>query len=86
MTAKANGITRLEIVHSFIKDRKLKAKLYREETLTLNQLTEIVSQYHDKEAFILVTFSYHIAPDSRQGGKCWQWDSGPLCKGMPSLT
>lgn len=63
-------------------------KLYREETLTLNQLMEIVNQYHDKEAFILVTESQvnHIVPDSRQGGKCWQWDSGPLCKGMPSLT
>ena len=61
---------------SFIKDRNLKAKLYREETLTLNKLMEIVSQYHDKEALILVPESQvnHIVPDSRQGGKCWRCD------------
>lgn len=61
---------------SFIKDRNLKAKLYREETLTLDKLMEIVSQYHDKEALILVPESQvnHIVPDSRQRGKCWRRD------------
>ena len=61
---------------SFIKDRNLKAKLYRVETLTLNKRMEIVSQYHDKEALILLPESQvnHIAPDSRQGGKCWRCD------------
>ena len=38
---------------SFIQDKNLKAKLYREETLTLSKLLEIVSQYHDKEALVL---------------------------------
>ena len=38
---------------SFIQDKNLKAKLYREETLTLSKLLEIVIQYHDKEALVL---------------------------------
>ena len=61
---------------SSMKDRNLKAKLYREETLTLNNLMETVSQYHDKEALILVPESQinHITTDSRQGGKCWRYD------------
>ena len=48
---------------SSMKDRNLKAKLYREETLTLNNL-------------ILVPESQinHITTDSRQGGKCWRYD------------
>ena len=41
-------------VISHIKNKNLKAKLYREETLTLSKLLEIVSQYHDKEALILI--------------------------------
>ena len=50
--------------------------MYREETLTLNKLMEILSQYHDKEALSLVPESQvnHIAPDSRQRGKCWRYD------------
>lgn len=39
---------------SFIKERNLKAKLYREETLRLTKVLEIVTQYRDKEAFNLV--------------------------------
>lgn len=35
-----------------ISDRNLKSKLYREETLTLTKLIEIVSTYHDKEALV----------------------------------
>ena len=45
---------------SFLKDKNLKSKLYREETLTLSKLMEIVSQYHDKEALILI-------PESSRG-------------------
>ena len=40
-------------VISFLKDKNLRSKLYREETSTLSKLMEIVSQYHDKEALIL---------------------------------
>ena len=61
---------------SFIKDRNLKAKLYREETLSLSKLLEIVSQYHDKEALTLVPEGQvnNIRADSRQGQKCWRCD------------
>ncbi|KAK3731133.1 hypothetical protein QZH41_006402 [Actinostola sp. cb2023] len=38
----------------FVKDKNLKSKLYRADTLTLAKLLEIVSQYHDKESLILV--------------------------------
>ena len=70
---------------SFIKDRNLKAKLYREETLSLSKLLEIVSQYYDKEALILEPESQlnNIRTDSRQGGKCWRCDkagSGSFCE------
>ena len=60
----------------FIKDRNLKAKLYREETLSLSKLLEIVSQHHDKEALTLVPEGQgnNIRADSRQGGKCWRCD------------
>ena len=48
--------------------------MYCEETLTLNKLMEIVSQYHNKEALTLAPESQvnHVAPDSRQGRKCWR--------------
>ena len=60
---------------SFIKDRNLKSKLYREETLTLAKLMEIVSQYHDKEALILVRENTNnIVTSPKQGGKCWRCD------------
>ena len=38
----------------FIQDKNLKSKLHREGTLTLQKLMEIVSQYHDKEALVLI--------------------------------
>ena len=60
---------------SFIKDRNLKSKLYREETLTHAKLMEIVSQYHDKEALILVRENVNnIVTSAKQGGKCWRCD------------
>ena len=37
-----------------IKDKNLKSKPYRSENLTLSKLLEVVSQYHDKDALILV--------------------------------
>ena len=61
---------------SFLKDKNLKSKLYREETLTLSKLMEIVSQYHDKEALILIPESQvnSLSSDPKQGGKCWRCD------------
>ena len=60
---------------SFIKERNLKTKLYREETLTLPELTEIVSQYHDKETIFLVSENVNnIVTSPKQGGKCWRCD------------
>ena len=58
---------------SFLKDKNLKSKLYREETLTPSKLMEIVSQYHDKEALILIPESQvnSLSSDPKQGGKCW---------------
>ena len=60
----------------FIKDRNLKAKLYREENLSLGKLLETVGQYHDKEALTLVPKGQanNIRADSKQGGKCWRCD------------
>ena len=37
-----------------ITDKNLKSKLYRSENLTLCKLLEVVSQYHDKDALILI--------------------------------
>ena len=61
---------------SFLKDKNLKSKLYREETLNLSKLLEIVSQYHDKEALILIPESHvnSLSSDPKQGGKCWRCD------------
>ena len=61
---------------SFIKERNLKAKLYHEETLNLSKLLEIVSQYHNREAVILIPEGQanNIHTDSRHGGKCWRCD------------
>ena len=41
-------------VLAYIKDKHLKSKLYRTDGLTPSKLLEEVSQYHDKEALILV--------------------------------
>ena len=69
-------------VISFIKNPNLKAKLYREETLTLCKLLEIVSLYHDKEALVLTSESHvnrihtehkHDQPKQFKG-RCWRCD------------
>lgn len=48
MTTRVNGTI------SYVQGENLKAKLYREETLTLSKLMKMVSQYHDKEAVVLI--------------------------------
>ena len=63
---------------SYIKDKNLKSKLYRdrEETLTLGKLMEIVGHYHDREALILLPESVNrvIQGDRKTKGKCWRCD------------
>ena len=39
---------------TFIKDKQLKSKLYREENLTLDKMLDVITTYHDKDALILV--------------------------------
>ena len=39
---------------TFIKDKHLKVKLYRDNDLTLGKLIDIVTTYNDKEALVLV--------------------------------
>jgi len=48
-----DNLTRDQVL-THIKDKNLKSKLYRSEDLTLAKLLEIVCQYHDKDALILV--------------------------------
>ena len=48
-----DNMTRDQVL-THIKDKNLKSKLYRSENLTLSKLLEVVSQYHDKDAMILV--------------------------------
>ncbi len=56
---------------SYIKDRNLKSKLYSEETLTLHKLMEIVSEYHDQEALILLSDRVNnIQIRSKNKGRC----------------
>ena len=57
---------------SFLKDTNLESELYREETLTLIKLMDIVSQYHDEEALVLIPESQvnRLSSDPKQGGKC----------------
>ncbi|CAB4006666.1 Transposon Tf2-9 poly [Paramuricea clavata] len=60
---------------SYIKDKNLKSKLYREETLTLNKLMEIVGEYHDQEALILLSDRVNnIQISSKNKGRCWRCD------------
>ena len=59
---------------SYIKDKNLKSKLYREETLTLGKLMEIVGHYHDKEALILLSVNRVSQGDRKTKGKCWRCD------------
>lgn len=46
-------MTRVQFL-AHIKDKNLKFKLYRKDELTLPKLLGVVSQYHDKEALVLV--------------------------------
>ena len=41
-------------VFAHIKEKNLKSKLYRTDDLTLSKLLEVVSQYHDQNALILL--------------------------------
>ena len=42
-------------VQPHIKDQNLKSKMYREENLNLAKMTKIISEYHDKDAMVLVS-------------------------------
>ena len=48
-----DNMTRDQVL-THIKDKNLKSKLYRSENLISSKLIEVVSQYHDKDALILV--------------------------------
>ena len=50
--------------------------MYREETLTLGKLMEIVGHYHDKEALILLPeyINRLSQGDRKTKGKCWRCD------------
>lgn len=56
------------------KGENLKARLYREETLTLSRLMKMVSQYHDREAVVLIPEGLvnNISSDTKQEGECWR--------------
>ena len=68
-------------VLTHIKDKNLKSKLYRSENLTLSKLLEVVSQYHDKDALILVQpkdqinrvqlAEKHTTSQMKFQGRCW---------------
>ena len=68
-------------VLTHIKDKNLKSKLYRSENLTLSKLLEVVSQYHDKDALILVQpedqinrvqlAEKHTTSQMKYQGRCW---------------
>ena len=44
-----------DIMISHVTNKELKSKFYREETLSLSRLLEIVITYHNKDAMILVS-------------------------------
>lgn len=44
-----DNMTRDQVL-MYVKDKNLKAKLFRTDNLTLVKLLDVVSQYHDKEA------------------------------------
>ena len=50
---ETDSMTRVQFL-AHIKDKNLKFKLYRKDELTLPKLLGVVSQYHDKEALVLV--------------------------------
>lgn len=45
---------------TFVADKQLKARLYRDNDLTLSKLLEIASGYHDKEALVLIPITLSI--------------------------
>ena len=71
-------------VLTFIKDRHLKSKLYREENLTLEKLIEVITTYHDKEALVLVPETENLVNNvekfkqknqpSKFQGRCYRCD------------
>ena len=70
-----------DLAISFIKDKQLKAKLYREENLTLTKMMDIVAQFHDKNALVLLPETVNYVSKEKgkliqkQGGnKCWRCD------------
>ena len=85
-----DNMTRDQVL-THIKDKNLKSKLYRSENLTLSKLLEVVSQYHDKDAMILVQPDEEInrveltekQPPSvmKFQGRCWNCNKiGHLAK------
>ena len=78
-------------VLTHIKDKNLKSKLYRSENLTLSKPLEVVSQYHDKDALILVPAEEEInrvelaekqtTSVTKFKGRCWNCNKiGHLAK------
>ena len=75
-----DNMTRYQVL-THIKDKNLKSKLYRSENLTLSKLLEVVSQYHDKDALILVQpedqinivqlAEKHTTSQMKFQGRCW---------------
>lgn len=66
---------------SHIKDKFLKAKLYREDNLSLAKMLDIVAQYHDKDALVLAAetvqqirdqTSFTKEKSQKAKGKCWK--------------
>ena len=75
-----DNMTRDQVI-AHIKDKNLKSKLYRTDGLTLSKLLEVVSQYHDKEALILVpdeqvnrveATNKPINPPRKSQGRCYK--------------
>ena len=74
-----------DLAMSFVRDKQVKAKLYREDSLTLAKMLDIVAQYQDKNALILVaeTVQYlkgrgkHVSKQDglqKPQGRCWRCD------------
>ena len=74
-----------DIVISHVTNKELKSKFYREENLSLSELLEIVSTYHNKDAMVLVNEGTVNRTWEDQGkgdkganskkpwqGKCWK--------------
>ena len=79
-----NFVTRLSSLAEhceYGEEKDLKSKLYWSENLTLSKLLEVVSQYHDKDALILVQpedqinivqlAEKHTTSQMKFQGRCW---------------